>query len=315
MVSPGIFPLTVSNSTITGNAGGGIFNSGTLMVSNSTITANSVGSGGYGGGIYNGSGTLTVSNSTIAGNIGNYYGGGIYNNNGKLTVANCTISANSTNDYGGGIYSSGGGTLTATNCTFNANVANHKSGFYDESGGGGIGANGGTLLLSNCTFTANLASQTSHYNVTGCISWNCILVPGVINSVPAVCPNCACLPVLGELPGWKLSVFTATLRPFTEIDVSSRASRSDLRGLARDDLIFPNAFDPAFNRTVPLTATFWSSFAAKVLPTGSCEEMELAVLTLSIVPAGIVAAFKDEAATEAYVMAITLINFLRIIFV
>src|SRR6266566_3602615 len=59
------------------------------------------------------------------------------------------------------------------------------------------------------------------YRLSGAASWNCILVPGVISNVPAVCPNCACRPVLGELPGWKLFVFTATLRPFTEIDVSS----------------------------------------------------------------------------------------------
>jgi len=133
--------------------------------------------------------------------------------------------------------------------------------------------------------------------------------------VPAVCPNCACRPVLGELPGWKLFVFTATLRPFTEIDVSSSVSASDLRGLARDDLIFPNAFVPAFNRTVPLTPTSWSIFAAKLLPAGSCEEMELAVLTLSVVPAGIVAAFKDDAATQAHVIAISVMSLFGIILV
>lgn len=37
--------------------------------------------------------------------------------------------------------------------------------------------------------------------------------------------------------------------------------------------------------------------------------MELAVLTLSVVPPGIVAAFKDDAATQAQVIAITVINF------
>jgi hypothetical protein len=169
-------------------------------------------------------------------------------------------------------------------------------------------------VAANQSACALLAGQTSHYKFTDCKSWNCILVPGVIANVPAVCPNCACRPVLGELPGWKLFVFTATLRPFTEIDVSSSVSGSDLRGLARDDLIFPNAFVPAFKRTVPLTATSWSSFAAKVLPTGSCEEMELAVLTLSVVPAGIVAAFKDEAATQADVKAIVM-NLYRIILV
>ena len=128
-------------------------------------------------------------------------------------------------------------------------------------------------------------------------------MPGLTTNVPAVCPCRACRPVLGELPGWKLFVFTATSRPFTEIDVSSRVSGSDLRALARDDLIFPNAFVPAFNRTFPFTATSWSSFAAKVLPTGSFEEMELTVCTASIVPAGIVAA-KEEAIQAPLVIAI-----------
>jgi hypothetical protein len=43
--------------------------------------------------------------------------------------------------------------------------------------------------------------------------------------------------------------------------------------------------------------------------------MELAVLTLSIVPAGMVAAFKDEAATQADVKAIIVVNLYRIILV
>jgi len=141
------------------------------------------------------------------------------------------------------------------------------------------------------------------------------LVPGVISNVPAVCPYCACRPVLGELPGWTLLVFTGILRPFTKIELSSNLSGSDLRGLARDDLIFPNVFVPAFNRTCPLTATSWSICAAKFLPTGSCDEMELVVCTLSVVPAGIVAAFKDDAATQAQVIAITVINFFRLILV
>ena len=123
--------------------------------------------------------------------------------------------------------------------------------------------------------------------------------------MPAVCPYRACHPVVVGLPGWNPFVFTATLRPFTEIDVSSRLSGSDLCGLAREERIFPNAFVPAFNTTVPLTATSRSICAAKVLPTGSCEEMELAVLMLSVVPAGMVAAFKDEAAKHTPTAAMT----------
>jgi hypothetical protein len=105
------------------------------------------------------------------------------------------------------------------------------------------------------------------------------------------------------------------LRPFTEIDVSSIVSGSDLRGLARDDLIFPNAFVPDFNNTCPFTATSWSILAAKLLPAGSCDEMELAVCTDSVVPAGIVAAFKVEAAKHAQTIAITVMNFCGIILV
>ena len=92
-------------------------------------------------------------------------------------------------------------------------------------------------------------------------------------------------------------------------------SGSDLRGLARDDLIFPNALVPAFNTTAPLMATSWSIFAAKLLPVGSCDEMELAVCTDSVVPAGIVAAFDDEAAQQAQTIAITVMNFCGIILI
>jgi hypothetical protein len=48
---------------------------------------------------------------------------------------------------------------------------------------------------------------------------------------------------------------------------------------------------------------------------GSCDEMELAVFTSSTVPAGIVAAFKVEAAKHAQTVAITVMNLSRIILV
>jgi hypothetical protein len=129
--------------------------------------------------------------------------------------------------------------------------------------------------------------------------------------VPAVCPYRACRAVLGELPGWTLFVFTVTSRPFTEIDLISRVSGSDLRGFARDDLTIPNAFAPAFNRTFPLTATSWSTLASKVLPTGSVEEMELTVRTVSVVLAGMVAA-REEAIQAQLVIAIKVNVFLVI---
>ena len=93
-----------------------------------------------------------------------------------------------------------------------------------------------------------------------------------------------------------LLVFTGILRPFRSIEASSTASGPDLRGLAREDVIFPNALVPAFNTTFPLTETSCAIFASKLLPTTDCELIRLTVLTVSVVPAGIVAEKDDWAA-------------------
>ncbi len=77
--------MTVSNSTLTGNsadAGGGIYNNGTMTVSGSTMSGNSAAS--VGGGIYNTnsfSATVTVENSsTITGNTAPVgFGADVYN--------------------------------------------------------------------------------------------------------------------------------------------------------------------------------------------------------------------------------------------
>jgi hypothetical protein len=92
-------------------------------------------------------------------------------------------------------------------------------------------------------------------------------------------------------------------------------SGPDLRGLAREDVIFPNALVPAFNTTFPLTETFCASFASKLLPATVCELMRLTVLTVSVVPAGIVAAFNDAAAKQAQHVAMNVMNLFCIIFV
>lgn len=86
-------------------------------------------------------------------------------------------------------------------------------------------------------------------------------------------------------------------------------SGPDLRGLAREDVIFPNASVPAFNTTFPLTETSCVIFASKLLPTTVCELMRLTVLTVSVVPAGIVAA-KEEATQAQLVKAIKMNVFL-----
>jgi hypothetical protein len=132
--------LTVSDSTLSGNPGGGISNSGTLTVTGSTLSGNS----GYGG-IYN-TGMLTVSNSTLSGNSG--YGG--IDNTGMLTVSNSTLSNNSA-VVGGGIYNFRTGTVTVTGSGLSGNSADYK--------GGGIFSDGGVLTVSNSTLSGNSADN------------------------------------------------------------------------------------------------------------------------------------------------------------
>src|SRR6266576_1728546 len=111
-----------------------------------------------------------------------------------------------------------------------------------------------------------------------------------------------------------LFVFTGILRPFRSIEASSTVSGPDFRGLAREAVTFPNVLVPAFNTTFPLTETSFAIFASKLLPGTVCEVMRLTVLTVSVVPAGMVAAFKDAAARQAQHVAINAMNLFCIIF-
>jgi hypothetical protein len=115
-------PLTITNSTITGNAnansGGGIAafvaTVGAVTITNSTISNNtatgSVGGGG-GGGIDLGDNNLTVTGSTFSGNAARF-GGAIAGDGaavgGVIKVVNSTISGNSATGSGG----QGGGAIT-----------------------------------------------------------------------------------------------------------------------------------------------------------------------------------------------------------
>ena len=98
--------VTLSHSTLSGNRvsqfntgaytgkGGGIYNSGTLMVRNSTLVNNYVGGfPGNGGGIYN-SKTLTLVFSTVTLNQA-FNGGGVFNTNyGTANLRNTIIAGN-----------------------------------------------------------------------------------------------------------------------------------------------------------------------------------------------------------------------------
>ena len=172
--------VTVTNSTIENNQGGGIDNfsftsrfddepsgDNLVIVKNSTIRGNS-----QGGGIYNRGSAVEVRNSTITGNVSQNGGGGINNRGGAtLTIENSTVSNNVANSsfgsgYGGGIsnrydFNTAGGipTLEVINSTISGNRA---------SSGGGIFNNGGNLTISNSTVGNNITSSSS-YNGGGAI--------------------------------------------------------------------------------------------------------------------------------------------------
>ncbi len=173
-VAPGA-SLSLNDSELTGNhsingGGGGIANSGTLILTNVILSANQVtgfgvGIGG-GGGIYNG-GTATLTNVTLSGNSSSEHGGGIYNYIGAAaTLTNVTLSSNSAASTGGGIANSG--TLALTNVTLSGNSA------YNP--GGGINSNG-TATLTNVTLSGN--------QVTGpyVLGWGIAGSPTLINTI------------------------------------------------------------------------------------------------------------------------------------
>jgi len=164
--------LTLTNSTVSGNAtangdnsasffggnGGGIANTGTLICMGCTIGGanasdgnitgrggNNGGLGGIGGGIYN-AGTLSLTNSTISHNTTG--GGGADSNDGGGGGA------------GGGIHSQG--TLTLTNSTISGNITGN--GAFSSIGTSGDGGNGGGIHTSG---TLTLTGSTISSNTTG----------------------------------------------------------------------------------------------------------------------------------------------------
>ena len=154
--------LTLINSTVSGNSGGGINNyggvlvrAGRLTLTNSTVSGNTTSRSG--GGIAN-QGTLTLTNSTVSGNAaaGINGGGGIWNfNEGTLTLTNSTVSGNSSAYGGGGIDTVGKVTLTNTLV-----VNNDCSGYMPSaSGGGNIESPGSTCSLHQPTDQVNVSAD------------------------------------------------------------------------------------------------------------------------------------------------------------
>lgn len=172
--------LTIANGRDNSGSGGGIFNSGTVIINNSTFSRNWA----YlsGGGIINFPGaSAVISDSTFNNNTTDIQnGGGIGCWPGtSLTVANTTFRNNTSGQYGGGIHVDGmanltdvtiidnravaaGGGIAAANSAANVtlNRANISGNEANGSGGGiGIWSSGATLSINQVTIDNNTAGQ------------------------------------------------------------------------------------------------------------------------------------------------------------
>jgi uncharacterized repeat protein (TIGR01451 family) len=139
--------LTISNGQAP-DTGGGIRNSGTLVLQDSIVSGNHADTGS-GGGVFN-QGTMTIINSAIVGNTASN-SGGVETVSGSLFIINSTISSNSATAFGGGIQPLGG-FVSLTNVTV---TNNHADANNDGTGfGGGVMASTG-ITLNNTIVAGN----------------------------------------------------------------------------------------------------------------------------------------------------------------
>ncbi|HEY1012678.1 MAG TPA: right-handed parallel beta-helix repeat-containing protein, partial [Herpetosiphonaceae bacterium] len=144
---------TLSRVTLNGNVaghGGGIENSGNLTVADSLIASNEV--TGSGGGIWNIGGSVALRRTTVRDNQA-YEGGGINSYGTHVELDQVNVTGNTTEgSHGGGIFH-GGGTMFISNATISDNVT-----ISDNTHGGGIyQASDGNLAIANATVADNYA--------------------------------------------------------------------------------------------------------------------------------------------------------------
>ena len=150
--------VVVMNNSATGD-GGGIWNSGTLIISGGSILENYA--AGNGGGIENAAGGSVVATGTIigethqkyvpycwitahSGNVAGGNGGGV-DNAGVLSLSTTSIDGNCASLDGGGLYQAGTADLEQDAVAFNGAKVR----------GEGIEQNAGSVALTNDTLAAN----------------------------------------------------------------------------------------------------------------------------------------------------------------
>jgi chitodextrinase len=125
--------------------GGGLDNQGSATLTRVSVTDNVAGEdGGFGGGIHN-TGNLVISDSVVSGNDAQHSGG--IASFGSVALTRVTVAGNRAWDGGaGGLLATGlGGTITASTLSGNSCLGS----------GGGVFHGGGDLQITNSTFAAN----------------------------------------------------------------------------------------------------------------------------------------------------------------
>jgi CSLREA domain-containing protein len=142
--------LIHGNTTLPGDSGAGVTNSGILDMVDAVVSDNSASDGA---GIHN-TGTANLHNCTISGNqtsgVGGTGSGGGIRNTGTLEMVNCTVSENEAlTGQGGGIWNESG-SLVMRNCTVSGNMAGD---------GGGVAVTSGSVQLANTIVALNAAAD------------------------------------------------------------------------------------------------------------------------------------------------------------
>ena len=165
--------MTLADVVIAANVGDGIYNAGDLTVERCAITDNSTVAGNAGGGIYNHAPDppdlgqrkqIRIVDSTIARN-GAGRGGAMDSLNAVVTVIGSTVSDNTSTGPAGGIASSGGSDLRLVNTTVTGNGAFNGGGIYTAPG------NCATCVVSleNVTVAGNTAGRGGGMSISGTV--------------------------------------------------------------------------------------------------------------------------------------------------
>jgi predicted outer membrane repeat protein len=148
--------VTLNDSAVTGNTGGGIGNGiASITLNNSTVAGNTT--SGNGGGIWNGLGDVTLNNSTVAGNSASGCGGGLFNLGAPaaITLNDSSVTRNTSGNGGGACLEGEGFAVGEFRLTMNGSSSVSRN--TAAGNGGGVYNEGGVRLNDSASVTRNTA--------------------------------------------------------------------------------------------------------------------------------------------------------------